>query len=143
MKTAFRNIVLLLLLTMSASSFAQLKRSTTVYKEFYPDGTLKKVTRVKTVQSAKFELYDNYKKTIVTSTEYFENGKVKQKMKKITKLGNSGRDCYQITYEVRTYYETGIIKQVDIEKCDRVKTETRYYDESGNLTFTCINYHFS
>src|SRR6185503_19039134 len=132
MKTAFRNIVLLLLLTASVSSFAQLKRSTKIYKEFYPNGTLKKVTRVKTVQSAKFELYDNYKKTIVTSTEYFENGKVKQKMKKITKLGNSGRDCYQITYEVKTYYETGILKQVYVEKCDQVKTETRYYDESGN-----------
>lgn len=133
-------IFFIFLLLVPAFAWGQLKRSTKTYKEFYPDGTLKKITRVKTVQSAKFELYDNYKKTIVTSTEYFENGKVKQKIKKVTKFGNSGRDCYQITYIVKTYYESGIIKQVDIEKCDQAKSETRYYDEQGNLTFTRINY---
>ena len=143
MKQFFRHITLIALFAVSANTFAQLKRDTKIYKEFYPNGSLKKVTRVKTVQSAKFELYDNYKKTIVTSTEYFENGKVKEKIKKITKLGNSGRDCYQITYEVKTYYETGIIKQIEIEKCDKAKSEIRYYDESGNLTFTRVNYHLS
>ena len=143
MKFRLLHIIFIFLLAHSVSATAQLKRDTKIYKEFYANGILKKITRVKTIQSAKFELYDNYKKTIISSTEYFENGKVKQKIKKISKLGNSGRDCYQITYIIKTYYETGEIKQVDIEKCDKAKTETRYYDEQGNLTFTRINYHLS
>ena|SRR5687767_10632577 len=136
-------LLFFILFLFSLQAAAQLKRSTKVYKEFYANGSLKKITRVKTVQSARFELYDNYKKTIVHSTEYYENGKVKQKIKKITKLGNSGRDCYEIVYIIKTYYESGIIRQVDKENCDKAKCETRYYDEQGNLTFTRINYHLS
>ncbi|MEW6469493.1 MAG: hypothetical protein AB1458_11235 [Bacteroidota bacterium] len=142
MRTA-RPLILITLLLIAAAAPAQLRRTTRVYKDFYENGAVKKVTRVKTIQSSRFELYDNYKKTIVRSTEYYPDGTVKQRVKKVTKLGNSGRDCYLILHVIKTYYETGIIKQVDIENCDNAKYETRYYDEQGNLTFTRINYHLS
>jgi antitoxin component YwqK of YwqJK toxin-antitoxin module len=122
-----------------AVCLAQLKREIKVTTEFYENGNVRRVTRVKTVISARFELYSMYKKTTAHITEFYENGKIKSKLHKVTKIGNSGRDCYEIMSFAQDFYENGVIKHSEKRKCDRWKTVTKEYDSSGKLVFIRIN----
>ncbi len=133
-------ILLLLLLPAFLFAGGRMRRQQKEYKEFYENGTVKKITQVKTAQTVGFELDNNYKKTNIWSVEFFENGRTKSSFHKITKIGSAGKNCYEIKSVTKTYYPNGKLKQKEIAKCDKGKTTIRYYDEKGKLTFTKIIY---
>lgn len=135
-------LYLLLLITIPSLVLAQVRisRKTTITKEYYPSGKVKKITKVKTAQTVGYELGSNFKKTYVRSVEFFEDGKPKSYFRKTTKIGSSGKNCYEIKSITKNYYETGDLKQSELHKCDKGKSVYKYYDEKGKLNFTRIVY---
>jgi antitoxin component YwqK of YwqJK toxin-antitoxin module len=133
-------IFLLIFIPAVGSSQVRIHRQTKVTKEYYPSGKLMKITKVKTAQTVGYELGSNFKKTYVRSMEFFEDGKPKSYFKKKTKIGSSGKNCYEIKSLTKNYYESGELKQFEIHKCDKGKSVFKFYDEKGKLTFTRIVY---
>ena len=127
---------------LCGENFAMLNRSTKIYKDYYPNGKIRKVTKVKIAASATWELYSYYKRTAVYVTEFFENGKIKSTLKRVTKIGNSGKPCYEIIEEKKYFTDTGVILKVEKNVCDKGKIVTKHYDESGNLVFVKIDYAY-
>lgn len=141
MKAALIFLVMLMIpgLSVSASEATGTKVKTEVKKEFYENGNLKKITKVRIRRTKEFDLYNFYKRTAVTVTEFSENGAILTKDKYVTKIGNSGRPCYEIVTVKITYHPNGRIKTYDKWSCDKRKGVYKEYDERGKLQFTRIN----
>ena len=123
-----------------AEAGAQMKRRTRLDKEFYENGKIKKVTRVKTVQSIYIDPYTFFKKTITHGTEYYENGKIKAKTYKKTRIDKSSPGCYEVKEIITTFSEDGKTLHKEINECDKKRITHKFYDETGKLTFIRINY---
>lgn len=93
--------------------------------------------------SKHFDLFNYYKKTKTKVTEFYPNGKVKSYSRKVTKIGDAGRACYEIVNLMKSYNENGTIVEEVKEQCDKIKNTTKYYDDKGNLTFTKIIWDFT
>lgn len=133
-------LLISLMVLFSLDSLAGLNRSTKIYHEFYDNGAVRKVTKVKIAASATWDLFSYYKKTTVYVTEYYPNGKMKSFMKRITKIGNSGKPCYEVVQLTKDYANNGLIRKSEKIICDKGKIITKHYDEIGNLVFVKIDY---
>ena len=120
---------------------AQMKRHTSEGKEFYESGKIKKVTRTKVVQSTYIDPYTFYKKTITHVTEYYEDGNIKSKMYRKTRIDKSSPGgCYEVKVISTTFSEKGKKTHEEIKECDKHKVTNKFYDDAGKLTFIRINY---
>lgn len=142
LKRILPHILLLTLigLCLSSEAAAQMKRKTRLEKEFYENGKIKKITKVKTVQSIYIDPYTFFKKTITHGTEYYENGKIKAKTYKKTRIDKSSPGCYEVKETTTTFSEDGKPLHQEINECDKKRITHKFYDESGKLTFIRINY---
>lgn len=149
LKKMFRRLLpLLLFLIFSLFSIceskAQYKRNTKEDKEFYESGKIKKVTRTHIVQTAHVDPYTFFKKTIVHTVEYYENGQVRSNTFKKTRVDKSSpEDCYEVVVIITDYSEKGKISHYLKQECDKKRVTDKFYDENGKLTFIRINYYLS
>lgn len=133
-------LFILLALALCLPLQARIRRQKKITREYYENGTLRKYTLVKTAQTIGFEQDDNYKRTKVVRKEYRADGTLATSFRKITKIGTSGRRCYEIIMESCSYDERGILRKKEIHECDDGKTTQKFYNEKGKLTFTKIVY---
>lgn len=135
------SLALAMLVLFYGESAAQLRRKTSESKEFYANGRIKKITRVKTVQSIYIDPYTFFKKTITHVTEYSESGKVVERIYKKTKIDKSSPGCYEVIMITTRFAENGKKTHQEINECDKKRVTNKFYDETGKLTFIRINYH--
>ena len=144
LKGIYRYILLSLVLCVLCMQVqAQMKRRTKLEKEFYESGKIKKVTRVKTVQSIYIDPYTFFKKTITHATEYYESGMVKSKTYKKTRIDKSAPGCYEVKQITTSFTEKGKLQHREINECDKKRVTHKFYDDSGKLNFIRINYYLS
>jgi len=91
------------------------------------------MTRVKTLQSRNFLLYDTYKRTITIEHEFYNTGVMKAKTKNVFKIGPWGRPCYDVKYERTEFNEKGKRQCYEKELCDEEKHILKEYDDHGRL----------
>jgi antitoxin component YwqK of YwqJK toxin-antitoxin module len=140
MKASLLITVLLILpfLTIAGEvTGTKVKRETK--KEFHQNGNVKKITKTRIRRSKQFELYNFYKRTAITVYEFSETGTLLSKEKTVTKVGDSGRPCFEIVTLKTTYYPNGKIRTKDKWICDERKGVYKEYDGDGKLQFTRIN----
>ncbi|TND05546.1 MAG: hypothetical protein FD123_3626 [Bacteroidetes bacterium] len=130
-----RLILASFLLLFSAVVPAQPKTNTEVTREYFP-GTekLKKVTEVRITRNMHGDIFNFYKKTTVRQTEFTELGKPVRSTKRITKLGRSGKPCYELFSEETVYDETGRPKHYEKMKCDKQRQTIKEY-ANGKVIF--------
>ena len=112
---------------------------TEVKREFYANGQVKRIIKTRIRRTRHFELYNFYKRTATTVTEFNENGTVRSKDKIITKVGDTGRPCYEVITLKIEYNSNGTRKTYDKWICDKRKGIYKEYDVNGKLVFTRIN----
>lgn len=112
---------------------------TEVKREYYENGQVKKIVKTRIRRTKQFELYNFYKRTAITVTEFHENGAVKSKDKTITKVGDTGRPCYEVVTLKIQYNSNGTRKTYDKWICDKRKGIYKEYNANGKLVFTRIN----
>lgn len=112
---------------------------TEVKKEFYEDGSIRRITKTRIRRTRQFELYNFYKRTAVTVTEFYEDGNVRYREKVITKIGDSGRPCYEVVTVKKNYYRNGNRRNYEKWICDERKGIYKEYDDRGKLVFTRIH----
>lgn len=119
-KNALFCFFVLLLVSGSSLLHAQPKTKRDVTREFFP-GTqqLKTLTEVKITRNMHGDLFNYYKKTTVRRTEFTINGKPVKKTRRITKLGRSGKPCYELFSKEILYNENGQRKRLEQYKCDK------------------------
>lgn len=132
-------LLMLPALPLHASKETGTKVKTEVKREFHENGNLKKLTKVRVRRTKQFDLYNFYKRTAVTVSEFSETGTILTKDKYVTKIGDSGRPCYEIVTIKITYHPNGKMKTYDKWICDKRKGIYKEYDEEGKLQFTRIN----
>lgn len=110
-----------------------------IKKEFYENGNIKRVTKVRVRRTKQFDLYNFYKRTAVSVTEFSEEGNVRSRERFITKIGDSGRPCYELVTIKISYHPNGKVRTYDKWSCDKKKGIYKEYDEGGKLVFTRIN----
>lgn len=112
---------------------------TEVKREYYESGSVKKVVKTRIRRTKHFDLHNFYKRTAVTVTEFNENGTIKSKNKIITKVGDTGRPCYEVITLKIEYNSNGTRQTYDKWICDKRKGIYKEYDANGKLVFTRIN----
>jgi antitoxin component YwqK of YwqJK toxin-antitoxin module len=137
MKAKILFILLLIIPVLSRAIGTKLKRE--VKKEFYANGNIKRIVKTRVRRTKQFDLYNFYKRTAVSVIEFSEEGTLSTKQKYITKIGDSGRPCYEIVTIKISYYPNGKIRTCDKWSCDKQKGIYKEYDINGNLLFTRIN----
>ena len=128
-----------LLILSAENTNAQYRRKTKLEKEFYESGKIKKMTRTKTVQSVYIDPYTFFKKTMTHATEYYENGKVRTKMYRKTRIDKSSPGCYEVRVITTSFSEDGKKTHREINECDKHKITNEFY-EKGKIIFIRINY---
>ena len=127
--TAFLSIFLM------HTAFSQTVKKTTLKEEFYATGALKKITKTTIKRNQHYKLFGNYKITKHAVKEYHENGNIKARQKKITKLGNTGKPCYEVLNEQKIYNEAGRLLKYHKSQCDGRKEIIKEYHPFGGLVF--------
>jgi hypothetical protein len=112
---------------------------TEVKREFYSNGQVKRIVKTRIRRTKHFELYNFYKRTAITITEFNENGTIKSRDKIITKVGDTGRPCFEVVTLKIEYNSNGTRKTYDKWICDKHKGIYKEYDENGKLVFTRIS----
>jgi hypothetical protein len=117
---------------------AQSKTRRFVSKEYYPDGAIWKVVHTRITTNACIDLHNYYKRTVQDVAEFYENGKMKSRTRKIRKLGDSGRPYYEMLTDEQYFNEKGVICCREISKFDKRKIIRTDYDEQGKVAFESI-----
>lgn len=107
---------------------AQPKTNREVIREFFP-GTqqLKTLTEVKITRNMHGDLFNFYKKTTVSRTEFTANGKPVKKTRRITKIGRSGKPCYELYSKEILYNENGQRHRYERYRCDKNTSLVKEY----------------
>lgn len=149
LKKMFKRLLPILLLLFATlfsipESKAQYKRKTKEEKEFYESGKIKKMTRTKTVQSTHIDPFTYFKKTIVHTVEYYENGEVRTNSYKKTRVDKASPGaCYEVVVITTSYTDKGKVSHYLKQECDKKRVTDKFYDDTGKLTFIRINYYLS
>jgi len=130
-----RAILFLLLIFPAGIAFAQPKTHREVVREVYP-GTqkVKSITETRVMRNMHGDLFNYYKKTTLKRVEFAENGKPVKAVRRVTKLGRSGKPCYELYSREVLYDELGRKKHDRLNKCDKQKWVEKEYVE-GRLVF--------
>jgi hypothetical protein len=107
----------------------------TVNKEYYPNGNLKAVTITIVTTPNHADLFNYYKKTKVTRTE-FDSVITRKSLEtvRITKLGRGGRPCYEYYYKKINYDKNGKRTRFEVTDCDKSKYKVKEYT-NGKVSF--------
>ncbi len=139
MRPHFGWIFVLCTLLYSFSLQAQTTRTRReIQKTYWPNGTIKTVTVIKTTTGKYVDLFNYYKKTHVKQTDFNEQGIKTRKTVRITKLGRGGKPCYEIYSSQTDYDEQGKITRYEESQCDKNKTKLKVY-QNGKLIFVRIH----
>lgn len=120
---------------MLAGNSTGTKVKTEVKKEFYENGNVRKITKTRIRKTKQFELSNFYRRTAITVTEFSENGTPISREKHITKIGDTGRPCYEVVTVKRTYHANGKMKTYDKWICDKRKGIYKEYDMQGKRIY--------
>ena len=129
---------ILLFLTFMGHLTAQTKTKRSVRKEYYPNGNIQRITRARVTTSRYVDPQNYYKRTVLNIAEYYENGNLKSKQKKVRKLGNFGIHCYEVRSQETVFNEQGVIQQSETCNCDKQKVRHKEYDQKGVLVYKSV-----
>jgi hypothetical protein len=130
-------IVVLLLPTFSFSQ-GQTRTKKQITKQYYTDGNLKSVTTVSTTLPKYIDPANFYKKTKVEVTEFDSISHViKRKFKRVTKIGNDGKPCYELLFEETVYDQFGNKQTYVRTRCDKQRSKFIQY-KGGQVEFIRI-----
>jgi hypothetical protein len=128
----FLSIICLLI---SVSLSAQTTRHKEEHIDYYPDGkSVMRVTVTITKRNTFVDLYNYYKQTTTTVTEFSRQGNKTEQTKRITKLGNTGKPCYEIYYRQTLYDPKGRRTKYEKYECDKRLSVQKEYEE-GKVVF--------
>ena len=115
-----KSVFLFLFLFCGLLLAAQPKTNREVVREFYPESQrLKTLTEIKVTRNMHGDLFNFYKKTTVRRTEFTIAGVPVKKTRRITKLGRSGKPCYELYSKEILYDEKGNRKRYERYRCDK------------------------
>jgi hypothetical protein len=102
----------------------------TVSKEYFLNGRIKAITIVVITMPRNIDLFNFYKKTKVSRTEFdsLTSRKVRETVR-ITKLGHGGKPCYEIYFKQIDYDENGKRTRFQEFTCDKKKTKVKEYSD--------------
>jgi hypothetical protein len=139
MRPHFGWIFVLCTLLYGFSMHAQTTRTRReIQKTYWPNGTIKTVTVIKTTTGKYVDLFNFYKKTNVKQTDFSEQGIKTRKTVRVTKLGRGGKPCYEIFSSQTDYDERGNKTRYEESQCDKNKTKLKVY-QNGKLIFVRIH----
>ena len=121
-----KTLLLLLILAFplhhlfAQDSLRRIVKNPIISKEFYKNGNLKSVTKIKTQVPRNSDLFNYYKKTKVVRTVYDSiTGRKKMFSVRITKAGVGGKHCYEYFYKKIDYDDTGKRTRFEKSSCDK------------------------
>lgn len=128
-------VLLIISLFLSVSLAAQTTRRKEQHIDYYPDGrTVKRVTVIVTKRNTFVDLYNYYKQTTTIITEFSLQGNKTEQTKRITKLGNTGKPCYELYYRQTLYDPKGRRTRYEKYECDKRLSVQKEYEE-GKVVF--------
>jgi antitoxin component YwqK of YwqJK toxin-antitoxin module len=131
-------LLILVFLIFTTLTHAQTKTKFSVKKEYYPNGNLHRVIRTRITTPRYVDPQNYYKRTVLNISEYYENGNIQSRQKKVSKLGRFGCPCYEVLSRKEVFNEQGVIQQSETCDCDRQKVWHREYDDKGNLQYKSV-----
>ncbi|MFI5149974.1 MAG: hypothetical protein ACHQRM_09600 [Bacteroidia bacterium] len=132
------SLLFYLFLTFTTLVQAQTKTKFSVKKEYYPNGNLHRIIRTRITTPRYVDPQNYYKRTVLNISEYYENGNIQSKQKRVSKLGRFGCPCYEVLNRKQVFNEQGVIQQSETCDCDRHKVRHKEYDAKGNLQFKSV-----
>lgn len=110
----------------------------TIKKEYYANGKLKAVTKVRVTVPRNIDPFNFYKKTRIERGEYDSiSGRISKATVKITMVGHSGKRCYEVYYKQIDYDSEGNRIKFEKSRCDKSKSKIIDY-ENGKKSFVRI-----
>lgn len=114
---------------------AQTTRHKEQHIDYFP-GTQqpKTLTVIITKRNRFVDLYNYYKQTTTVTTAFSENGTRLSETRRITKLGNTGKPCYELYYREILFDPKGRRTRYEKYECDKRTSVLKEY-ENGKVVF--------
>jgi antitoxin component YwqK of YwqJK toxin-antitoxin module len=141
MRPTYSSTILILccfLFIFISSVPAQTQTKRSVQREYYTGGQIHRVVHTKVTTLKYAEPHNYYKRTVLDVCEYYENGAVKYKQRKIRKIGNTGRPFYELLTDEKNFSKKGILQSRQTSRCDKQEIIHQEYDEQGVLIYKSV-----
>jgi hypothetical protein len=111
-------ITLLISLFLTTTLYGQFKKTKTITKDTFTNGTLKEVVEVKIKESKEFKLHTYFKSTKKVITRFYPNGKMHYRLTYETTIGPDEKECSELFFKQEEFWDNGNKKALMKIRCD-------------------------